>query len=141
MAAMFETRPCGLRWGQDSTILPERVASDACFVPREFREERPSVAKRRAGTPFPRGEVLEADLSAFLLLHFDKEQNENRPNSNRHGKLRRLRLLQRTSPRNGKRKAEHCHRREYSEDQFAFPVHGCFPSSSWLAHPARAILA
>ncbi len=79
-------------------------------------------------------------LGTSSLLQFHKKQNENCPNPNRHGKLRRLRVSQRASAWKQKRKAEHCHSREYSEDQLAFPVHGCFLSCSWLAHSGRAIM-
>jgi hypothetical protein len=71
---------------------------------------------------------------ASQLFQFHKKQDEDRPDSDRHRKLGRLCFLQRTSSWKGKREKEHCHRGEYSEDQFAFPGHRRFPSRSGLAY-------
>jgi len=69
-----------------------------------------------------------------MLFQFHEKQDEDCPDSDRHGELCRLRLLQRASSRDREREAEHCYRGKYSKEQFAFPVHRRFPSPSGFAH-------
>src|ERR1039458_5696466 len=60
-------------------------------------------------------------LSTLFQLH--EEQNEDRPNSNREGKLHHGCIAQRPSSGQRKCKQHHGQRREHAQDQFAFRTH------------------
>jgi hypothetical protein len=140
-----ETRRASAAWQQRGRTNLDKESQGRTWLDSVDRSRRVAAllsiatgSTRNKESLFPEtrmpGNFVRTRLRALFLLQFHKQQNEDRPNPDRHGKLRRLRLLQRTSSRKRKRKAEHCHSREYSKDQFAFPGH-CRCSLVFLARP------